>query len=99
MLMVLIAKLETVQFEELVQVAVLEVLEHDAERLVRRANSQNARQMRVVESSQQSHLLVESRSVSHNKRKVIYYFLVVFFFSFVRVHCTVYICVVVACIG
>ena len=37
--MVLIVKLETVQFEELVQVSVLEVFEHDTERLVRRANS------------------------------------------------------------
>ncbi len=37
--MVLIVKLETVQFEELVQVAVLEVFEHDTERLVCRANS------------------------------------------------------------
>ena len=38
-----------VTFEELVQVAVLEVLQHHAERLLRRANAQNARQLRVVE--------------------------------------------------
>ena len=47
-MLLLIAKLEPMQFEELVEVAILEVLQHDTEWLVSRADGKNARQMRVV---------------------------------------------------
>lgn len=51
---------EAVQLQELVQVAVLEVLEHHAERLLVSANCQHSRQVRVVQGGQQSHFLEES---------------------------------------
>ena len=39
---------EAVQFQELVQIAVIEILEDDTVRLFVSANCQNTRQMRVV---------------------------------------------------
>lgn len=51
---------ESVDFEELIQVAVLEVFEDEAKRFLRRADGQDSAQIRVVQGGQESHLLVKS---------------------------------------
>ena len=55
-----------VALEELVQVAVVEVLEHHAERLLRRANAQHSRQVRIVQRCQQPNFSVESCPAQKN---------------------------------
>jgi len=58
-----------VALEELVQVAKVQVLEHHAERLRGRADTQHSRQVSVVERRQQPHLGVESRPAASTSPK------------------------------